>query len=364
VLGQRRGDRVGQADRVQRARLGRRRRRRGLGEGRLSPGRDLVREQVEGGLDVLVGFGQDGDGTAGRDEVAGPAGVGEERHRRAGAGQDEVPDPGQLGLGLLGQVGQPVDTRHSGAALQPRRERLGEQPRPGGDADPAGRAQAALGQARPAEKKQSVGREESTVVDHQCRAGGRAGGPAGGLGTGRGDGGAVAPGDVGGEDQGGDLAGPGGRDRAHRVLGQVARGTAAVHPAGYGAGQRLDVGLQGGVVADVTGGVRADDDHHRGPGPAGVVQVGQAVGQAGAEVQQDRGGFPGHPRVPVGGAGGDALEQREHPAHLGHRIQRADEVHLRRARVHEAHVDARAGQAGHQGLGADHEDPPAVTARS
>jgi hypothetical protein len=33
-------------------------------------------------------------------------------------------------------------------------------------------------------------------------------------------------------------------------------------------------------------------------------------------------------------------------------------VHLRRARVHEAHVDARAGQAADQGLRPDHRDPP------
>ena len=354
MLGQRRGDRVGQADRVQRARLGRRRRR-GLGERRLGPGRDLVREQVEGGLDVLVGFGQDDDGTAGRDQVAGPAGIGEERHRRAGAGQDEVLDPGQLGLGLLGQVGQPVDARHPGAALQPRRERLGEQPRPGRDADPAGRAQAALGQGRPAEEEHGSGRKQSTIVDHAMPECGRALGPGWGA-SGRG-GAMVAPSLQ--ETSAGRIRVAicpawARRDRAHRVLGQVAGGAAGVHPAGYGARQGLDVGLQRRVVADVAGGVGADDDHHRGPGPAGVVQVGQAVGQAGAEVQQHRGGFPGDPRVPVGGAGGDALEQREHPAHLGHRVQRADEVHLRRARVHEAYVDARAGQAGHQGLGADH----------
>jgi hypothetical protein len=114
----------------------------------------------------------------------------------------------------------------------------------------------------------------------------------------------------------------------------------------------------------VPGGVRAHDDDDRGPGPAGVVQVGQAVGQARPEVQEHGGGFAGDPGVPVGGAGGDALEQRQHPAHLGHRVQRADEVHLRRARVHEAHVDTRAGQAGHESLGADHEVPPDVTARS
>jgi hypothetical protein len=137
-----------------------------------------------------------------------------------------------------------------------------------------------------------------------------------------------------------------------------------MHPAGDRSGQRLDVGLQGRVVAGVAGGVRAHDDHHRGPGPAGVVQVGQAVGQARAEVQEHGGGFARDPGVAVGGAGGDALEQGQHPAHGRHRVQRADEVHLRRARVHEADVDARAGQAADQGLGADHAEPPDVTARS
>jgi hypothetical protein len=64
-----------------------------------------------------------------------------------------VVDAGRLGFGHLGQVGQPVDARHPGAALQPGRERLGEQPGPGRGADPAGRPQAALGQGRPAEEE-------------------------------------------------------------------------------------------------------------------------------------------------------------------------------------------------------------------
>jgi hypothetical protein len=130
-----------------------RRWRRGLDQDRLRAGRDLVREQFEGGFGVLVGFGQDGDRAAGRNQVAGLVRVGEERHRRAGAGQDEAVDAGQLGFGLLGQVGQPVHARHPGAALDPRRERLGQQPRAGRGADPAGRPQAALGQGRSAEEK-------------------------------------------------------------------------------------------------------------------------------------------------------------------------------------------------------------------
>ena len=179
-----------------------------------------------------------------------------------------------------------------------------------------------------------------------------------GGGAGWGEGGAFGPGDVGGEDQGGDLAGLGGGEGAHRVLGQVARVAAGVHPAGHGAGQGLDVGLERGVVADVAGGVGAHDDHHRGAGPAGVVQVGQAVGQAGAEVQQHRGGLPGDPGVAVSGSGGDALEQGQDAAHLGYRVQGGDEVHLRRARVHEAHVDARPGQAADEGLGSVHSVSP------
>ena len=53
----------------------------------------------------------------------------------------------------------------------------------------------------------------------------------------------------------------------------------------------------------------------------------------------------GHARVAVGRAGGDALEQREHRAHLGHVVERGDEVHLGRAGVGEAHVDARRRRA-------------------
>ena len=75
-------------------------------------------------------------------------------------------------------------------------------------------------------------------------------------------------------------------------------------------------------------------------GSARVVQVGQTVGHARAEVQQRRGRLVRHPRVPVRGAGHHALEQAEHAAHLRDRVKRGDEVHLRGARVAEAHVHA------------------------
>ena len=52
-------------------------------------------------------------------------------------------------------------------------------------------------------------------------------------------------------------------------------------------------------------------------GAAGVVQVGDAVAETGAEVEQRGRRLVGHPRVAVGRAGDDALEQPEHRAHPG-----------------------------------------------
>jgi len=58
-------------------------------------------------------------------------------------------------------------------------------------------------------------------------------------------------------------------------------------------------------------------------------------------VQEHHGGAAGHAGVAVGGAGGHALEQREHAAHLGDLVERADEVHLGGAGVGEADGDPR-----------------------
>ena len=69
-------------------------------------------------------------------------------------------------------------------------------------------------------------------------------------------------------------------------------------------------------------------------------------------------GRSGHAPVAVGRAGGDAFEQREHAAHLGHRVERGHEVHLRRARIHEAGVDSARDQRADERLGAVHVCPP------
>ena len=87
----------------------------------------------------------------------------------------------------------------------------------------------------------------------------------------------------------------------------------------------------------------------------GIVQVGQTVAEAGTEVEEHGGRAALDPRVAVGGTGGDALEQSEHAAHVGNRVERRDEVHLRRPGIHEAGVDAAGDERADERLGPVHD---------
>ncbi len=178
--------------------------------------------------------------------------------------------------------------------------------------------------------------------------------------------GAFAPRHVGGQDQRGDLprrARRGG-DGVGGVAGDVAGAYRRAHPARDGPRHAVDVRLQRRVVLLVVGRVVADDVDERRARPAGVVQVGEPVAEAGPEVQQRRRRLAGHAPVPVGGAGDDAFEQAEHAAHLGDRVERGDEVHLGRARVREAHVDAAVDERADQRLRSVHGVPPRLSRRA
>ncbi len=83
----------------------------------------------------------------------------------------------------------------------------------------------------------------------------------------------------------------------------------------------------------------ADDVHHRSCGTPGVVQIGQAIGQAGPTMKQRRGGLPGHAGVAIGGTGHDTFEQAEHATQAGDAVECGDEVHLRRTGIREARGD-------------------------
>jgi hypothetical protein len=72
-----------------------------------------------------------------------------------------------------------------------------------------------------------------------------------------------------------------------------------------------------GVKLGVVGGVVTHDVHHRHLALAGVVQVGQAIAQAAAQVQERGGGLVGHAGIAVGGTGGHAFKQGQHRAHRG-----------------------------------------------
>ena len=90
-------------------------------------------------------------------------------------------------------------------------------------------------------------------------------------------------------------------------------------------------------------GMVPDDGQQRCVRATRVMQVGQPVRQARTEVQQRRRRLPGHAAEAVGRAGRDPLEQAENPAHFWYRVQRRDEVHLRRTGVSKARGHAAAG---------------------
>ncbi len=119
-----------------------------------------------------------------------------------------------------------------------------------------------------------------------------------------------------------------GSDGVDGVGGDVLGAVRAAYEARDVAGHGLDVGLELSVVLLVVRGVVADDVDDRRVRLAGVVQVGEAVAQPRPEVEQRRRGAAGHAGVAVGGAGGDALEERQHAPHLGHVVEGGDEVHL------------------------------------
>jgi hypothetical protein len=84
------------------------------------------------------------------------------------------------------------------------------------------------------------------------------------------------------------------------------------------------------------------------------VDVGEAVGEAGAEMQQRAGRAHGHARIAVRRARHDPLEEPEHAAHARHAIERRHEMHLGRARIGEAHRHVARNERPHQAFGAVH----------
>ena len=189
------------------------------------------------------------------------------------------------------------------------------------------------------------GRDGVRVGGHHLGRGGRLG-RAPGLG----------PRHVGREDQGGHLPGRahGGAHGLGRVPGHLLAVARGADPPRHRAGDGLDVALQRGVEGLVGQGVVTDDVDHRRVAPSGVVEVGPAVAEAGAEVEQRGRRLAGDAGVAVGRAGDHPLEQAQHAAHLGHVVEGGDEVHLRGAGVGEADVDPAGDEGADERVGAVH----------
>ena len=90
------------------------------------------------------------------------------------------------------------------------------------------------------------------------------------------------------------------------------------------------------------------------PARLALCRLASPLPKPGAEVQQHRRGLLGDAGVAVGRAGRRALEQRQHSAQTGHRIQGRHKVHLRGAGVREAHVDPTAYQGAYERVGSVH----------
>ena len=99
---------------------------------------------------------------------------------------------------------------------------------------------------------------------------------------------------------------------------------------------------------NVVSGVFSHDINHARVRLLCVVQVGEAIGEAGAKVQKRGGGLTCHPVVAVCGAGQHTFEKTQNAAHAGHLVQSGHEMHFGRAWICEADVDAAGQQGAHQ----------------
>ena len=352
VLGQGGGDRLGRDPRADRAA----RRRRPFD---CAGWRFLVRVERQGQLGqrvaaVLGRMAQDDHVRRLRNQPARTAFVAEEGDRIERTGQDHRVDAAEELHRLLREVGNPRQERQARAALHAPREGLGGEPAAGRQLDLGGLA---LRRARVA----------GTAQQHHRPLAPRDG-RAGAFDGFRGDPGAerrrrlddravgLAPLAVGRHDERGDLPGMlhgrrnGGGHVARDVLG---RGDGAL-PVGDSVDQALDLRVERRVVVAVPGGVVADDVDERRPAAPGVVQVGDAVREPRAEVNQGQRRLARHPAVTVGGAGGDALELRQHAANAGDLVERGDEMDLGRAGIRETDLDAGVGGGPEHCLGAVH----------
>ena len=134
----------------------------------------------------------------------------------------------------------------------------------------------------------------------------------------------------------------------------IVRAGRGAHAVRNGAGERGDVGGERGINFKMRGGVFTDDADDGGARFAGVMEIREAVAEPGTQMEKGGGGASGDARVAVGCARTDAFKEAEHAAQSGHAIERGDEMHLRRAGIHETMYQRRSPAACVKRLGPGH----------
>ena len=92
-------------------------------------------------------------------------------------------------------------------------------------------------------------------------------------------------------------------------------------------------------MLQVIGRMLADQVYHGHLSAAGIMQIGEAVADAGPKMQKCASWLLRHARITIGGSGDNALEQTEDAAHLRRSIQGRHQMNFRGARIGEASVN-------------------------
>ena len=324
----------------------------GLGQrhmlGRLGRGTHGLGEGLERRHAVIFRAGEDQRVGVLRGQPAFLAGIGEEGDRVLGAHQDELLGAFEEFLRLLGEIGNAFKLHPACAPLHARGEGIAHDARAGGRLDAPGQLQPVFQQHPAAQQDRrlfavlergghlvdlgSVHRVRGIEIDRMCRLV------------------RVQPGGVGGQDQCRDTA-----RCAHRRCigastgsGHVAGVFRRFHPHRIGAGNAGDVGGERGVILAVIGRVFTHHIDDGGGGTAGVVEIGKAIAQPRAQMQQGCRGLAGHAAIAVSRARYHTFEQAEHRADAVDAVQRGHEVHFRRAGIGEADFHAAIDEGLHQ----------------
>ena len=127
-----------------------------------------------------------------------------------------------------------------------------------------------------------------------------------------------------------------------------------LHPMRHCPGNRLDIRCEQSVVAQMVGGMFADDIDDPGACPLEIVQVGKSVGQSGTKMEKRRGGFAGHPVIAVRGARRYRFVQTQNATHAVDLVEGGHKMHFRRAGIGEADFHATGHQGPNEAFGSVH----------